>query len=543
MRKDTLTRPPPVFGWAAALLATALAAAPARAQDDPAGSWSSRNPVQVFAQGGHASDGAYLYIVGGLQGATFDEVRRYDPASDTFQTLGSLPFEVSDNAAAVVGGTLYSLGGFDLTNGGVTDVILAYDIATDAWSDTGARLTSARMQLAAAAQGGVVYSAGGLDAGFNFTSEADAFNPAGPTVTAIDAVDEALSMSSMAVAGGRIFLAGGFGDMGPSASLYEYLAGSDAWTARASMRDSGGNLQYRYAPGTFSLQGRLYVTGGFFEGSEATTYEYNPADDTWARRADMAGSRHFHAAGALGDLGLVAGGSGNASVEAFTPPDFSPPSNAAPVADAGADHAVEAASTNGASVTLSGSGTDADGDALTYSWTGPFGQASGAAPTVLLALGSHELTLTVSDGTDSDTDTVTVTVEDTTAPTLSDLSASPSVIKAHNKKMKQVVISATAEDAADAAPTVEIVSVCSNQAVGEQPDWEITGDLTLLVRAERANNQSRVYTITVRSTDASGNSSDATVTVTVAAKNDGDGEAELHDAGCDQKGKHKGHHK
>jgi hypothetical protein len=48
------------------------------------------------------------------------------------------------------------------------------------------------------------------------------------------------------------------------------------------------------------------------------------------------------------------------------------------------------------------------------------------------------------------------------------------------------------------------------------PDWLITGKLTLDLRSERAGNGSgRIYTITVRCKDASGNSSTRNVTVKV----------------------------
>ena len=91
--------------------------------------------------------------------------------------------------------------------------------------------------------------------------------------------------------------------------------------------------------------------------------------------------------------------------------------NRAPTADAGADQTVSA----GALVTLAGSGTDADGDALTFAWTGPpeirslsFADAPTAyfvAPSVTVAT-SYEFTLTVTDrGGLSGADTATVTVE------------------------------------------------------------------------------------------------------------------------------------
>jgi hypothetical protein len=48
------------------------------------------------------------------------------------------------------------------------------------------------------------------------------------------------------------------------------------------------------------------------------------------------------------------------------------------------------------------------------------------------------------------------------------------------------------------------------------PDWEITGDHTVRLRAERLGpNVARVYTLTVRATDAAGNASTTLLTVTV----------------------------
>jgi hypothetical protein len=72
--------------------------------------------------------------------------------------------------------------------------------------------------------------------------------------------------------------------------------------------------------------------------------------------------------------------------------------NLAPTANAGPDHIVyTGASTNG-QVMLDGSASsDPEGDAMTYSWSGPFGTATGATPTVTLPLGIHTITLTVTD--------------------------------------------------------------------------------------------------------------------------------------------------
>ncbi|HCH5773729.1 TPA: PxKF domain-containing protein [Vibrio parahaemolyticus] len=94
-------------------------------------------------------------------------------------------------------------------------------------------------------------------------------------------------------------------------------------------------------------------------------------------------------------------------------------SGVAPVANAGSDQVVEATGNPNTDVSLDGSGSsDADGDALTFSWVWSLDFAVGEMPTVSLPLGEHLITLTVSDGSLEDSDDVTVIVQDTTPPVL-----------------------------------------------------------------------------------------------------------------------------
>jgi Thrombospondin type 3 repeat len=72
--------------------------------------------------------------------------------------------------------------------------------------------------------------------------------------------------------------------------------------------------------------------------------------------------------------------------------------NHAPVAIAGPDH-YAVATAGVATVLLDGSASsDPDGDALTYTWAGPFGLVTGAQPQVTLPLGVNVVSLTVEDG-------------------------------------------------------------------------------------------------------------------------------------------------
>ena len=137
-------------------------------------------------------------------------------------------------------------------------------------------------------------------------------------------------------------------------------------------------------------------------------------------------------------------------------------------------------------------------------------------------VGGHVFTLTVTDGMARPLRTALVYVVDVTPPVIGTMTASPSVLSPANHKMVPVVVTASASDQCGGSVSCRIVSVTSNEPENgsgdgnTNHDWEITGDLTLNVRAERAGSGTgRVYTITVACTDSSGNQSTSSLTVTV----------------------------
>jgi hypothetical protein len=114
-----------------------------------------------------------------------------------------------------------------------------------------------------------------------------------------------------------------------------------------------------------------------------------------------------------------------------------------------------------------------------------------------------------------------IQVVDTTAPVIQSIAAAPNVLWTANHKMVHVAVTAKATDNCS-RPVCKIASVTSNEPVNglgdgdTAPDWSITGDLTVDLRAERSGTGSgRIYTIAVTCTDACGNSSVGNTTVTV----------------------------
>jgi len=116
----------------------------------------------------------------------------------------------------------------------------------------------------------------------------------------------------------------------------------------------------------------------------------------------------------------------------------------------------------------------------------------------------------------------TVEVVDTTPPDIENVTANPNELWPPNHKMVQVTVAAIATDNCDPSPDCTISSVSSNEPVNglgdgnTAPDWVITGDLTVDLRAERSGTgDGRIYTIEVTCTDDCENSSTETVEVTV----------------------------
>lgn len=113
-------------------------------------------------------------------------------------------------------------------------------------------------------------------------------------------------------------------------------------------------------------------------------------------------------------------------------------------------------------------------------------------------------------------------VNDNEPPSLS-VSVTPSVLFPPNHQMVEITPTITVTDNRDADPVVDLVSVTSNQGDDVRGDGHTSQDVSIdasgriFVRAERTGNGNadRVYTITWRARDQSGNTSTASATVTV----------------------------
>lgn len=199
-----------------------------------------------------------------------------------------------------------------------------------------------------------------------------------------------------------------------------------------------------------------------------------------------------------------------------------------PVVDAGPDLTVEQESHNGTRVTLNGTATDNVSTRFNFTWSEEgilLAAETNVTYTTLVHtfnLGLHVITLNATDEAgNTGSDDVTVEVVDTTPPEIT-ATATPSALWPPNHKYVEVKINVTAFDICDPSPNITFVSITSNEpdnGLGDGNtvnDIVIIDDFTFSLRAERSGKGSgRIYTITYKATDVSGNYVMASVTVEV----------------------------
>ncbi len=204
--------------------------------------------------------------------------------------------------------------------------------------------------------------------------------------------------------------------------------------------------------------------------------------------------------------------------------------NEPPAASADATaRTVECTSPTGADVILDArASTDPEDNIALFDWRrgSRTGASVGGDPVVQLPQGlgvTETYRLVVVDAfAQTGEDTASVSVVDTTPPTVTAVTASPANLWPANHAMVSVAVNATAADTCGTA-TCAITNVASNEPLNDRgdgntaADWQITGPHTVDLRAERAGGDGgRIYTLTVRCSDPTGNASTRTTTVTVA---------------------------
>lgn len=273
--------------------------------------WSTGAALPIGGQAyGSAVIGGKLYLCGGTQpsGAETDFFARYDPASNTWETLPPLPVKGYFPTALVDKGKFYAIAPSVNTN------IYCFDPSTNAWTiDTEHEFpgTSGPGGGGAAAirpDGSWLLAIGSTNVTYPLvTFEKNMFDP--------EVSDEAWVPDGLE---GQIWPrqspdveVGHFEDL-PATADGTYGTG---WTSLASIPDPNGREHFAFG----EIDGKIYSAGGDGNVAEtaqtAVTYCYDPSNNTWTAKAPIPGSgtdSHFNfgAFGVINGKLYVAGGGG-----------------------------------------------------------------------------------------------------------------------------------------------------------------------------------------------------------------------------------------
>src|SRR5712691_7825789 len=219
-------------------------------------------PTRAGAASGETTHGGFLYVIGGENstGVLFD-LQRYDPVTDMWTPLMSMPTARAGAAAAVIDDGIFVIGGRQSTGGPCSGgpyltTVEKYDIDTNTWS-TVASLPNPRSDLAAVAHGGKIYVFGGCSS-TGVTNEVDMYDPQTNTWTPLTIMLTGRASLVAGHSGDNVYAIGGTADGVSASNANEvYDVAHNTWsTSTATMTTA------RQEAGVSSHGGRIYVVGG-----------------------------------------------------------------------------------------------------------------------------------------------------------------------------------------------------------------------------------------------------------------------------------------
>ena len=274
-----------------------------------------------------------IYAIGGapsLTGAYYSTVEEYDPATDTWTKKTRMPTARNGLAAAVVQDKIYVVGGEPSAQASLATVEM-YDPATDTWTPK-ANMPTKRTFHSACGVGGKLFVLGGVTAGDPAAEwcppALDVYDPATDTWTTKGNVKTPRACAAVCALDQRLFFIGGVlgGDLhaAPVSTVEQYDPATDTWTRKANMPTA------RSYPSATVLGGKIYVIGGGdWNGpnfSRVVVEMYDPATDTWKIQPPMNVKRFAQCSGtANGRIYAIGGsqdwypGTGMATVEEYDP--------------------------------------------------------------------------------------------------------------------------------------------------------------------------------------------------------------------------------
>jgi N-acetylneuraminic acid mutarotase len=278
--------------------------------------WTTRasNPVARSEAFGATINGK-LYLFGGYRDTTFrptTDARVYDPATNAWSAIRSLPVALTHVAHADDGRFIYFAGGYPAgTSGGqffATSAVRRYDPATNSYASLPS-LPQARGSGAMTLAGRSLYFMGGNDSARKDRAEAWTLNLDNLAAgwRQIASIPKALNHPAAASVGGQVYFISGQTSQDAAAvmsnQMWRYNASGNAWQQVASLPVQRSHV----TSSTFTRNGEIIVIGGESSHNKALrdVQAYNPVTNTWRQLGQLPAARFSGVAGLLADGSII----------------------------------------------------------------------------------------------------------------------------------------------------------------------------------------------------------------------------------------------
>jgi N-acetylneuraminic acid mutarotase len=231
-----------------------------------------------------------IYAISALHNSDKQIVEAYDPATDTWTAKADMPTPRVIPVTGVVNGKIYVIGGATTWPGGTAlATVEEYDPMTDTWTRK-AGMPTRRRRAAASVVDGKIYVIGGGDGSDGAqVSTVEAYDPVTDTWTRKADMPSAREFLTTSVVDGKIYAIGGQVEYQvPNATFSAvevYDPAIDTWTRKADIPLP------RVGHTAGVLNNMIYIFGGRSTPVTGTptsaVFAYDPAADTWTSREDM----------------------------------------------------------------------------------------------------------------------------------------------------------------------------------------------------------------------------------------------------------------
>jgi len=219
-------------------------------------------PVRSEIAYGDNEHGGFVYVIGGRSfTGVINNNDRYDPTTDTWQSMALMPTPRAAAASASLDDYIYVIGGRTSgggpCTGGALSTVERYDIDHNTWT-TVASYPVALSDIAAISHGGKIYAFGGCDSSGAASNLAFVYNPTKNMWSSVAPMPTPRGSLVAGIVGEVIYAIGGIsGVFGTELSTNEaYNVTHNSWTEATPMPTPRSEAAVR------SIGGRIYVYGG-----------------------------------------------------------------------------------------------------------------------------------------------------------------------------------------------------------------------------------------------------------------------------------------